>query len=58
MPIETFIKLVEDGKKSSNIKMLESNEYDHLVIASVIHSVYPLLDFKSFVKKIEEKHLC
>ena len=58
IPIETFIKLVEDGKKSFNIKMLESNEYDHIVIDSVIQRVYPLLDFKSFVKKIEEKHLC
>ena len=58
VPIETFIKLVEDGKKSFNIKMLESNEYDHIVIDSVIQRVYPLLDFKSFVKKIEEKHLC
>ena len=38
--------------------MLESNEYDHIVIDSVIQRVYPLLDFKSFVKKIEEKHLC
>ena len=56
--IETFIKLVEDGKKSFNIKMLESNEYDHIVIDSVIQRVYPLLDFKSFVKKIEEKHSC
>ena len=58
VPIETFIKLVEDGKKSFNIKMLESNEYDYIVIDSVIQRVYPLLDFKSFVKKIEEKHLC
>ena len=58
VPIETFIKLIEDGKKSFNIKMLESNEYDHIVIDSVIQRVYPLLDFKSFVKKIEEKHLC
>ena len=58
VPIETFIKLVEDNKKSFNIKMLDSDEYPHIVINSTIKRVYPYLDFKDFTKVVEEKHQC
>lgn len=58
VPIETFIKLREDNKKSFNIKMLNSNEYDYIVIDSETKRVYPKLDFNNFVKEIEEKHSC
>ena len=58
VPIETFIKLVEDNKKSFNIKMLDSDEYPHIVINSTIKRVYPYLDFKDFIKVVEEKHQC
>lgn len=58
VPIETFMKLVADNKKSFNIKMLRSTEYPHIVIDTEIKRVYPKLDFTNFVEQIEEKHLC
>ena len=40
VPLKTFIKLKEDGKKSFNVKYVESKEYDCIVIPSVKKRVF------------------
>ena len=44
-PISTITKLKEDGKKSVNIKMLDSNEYNIKEIPSITKRVYPDCDY-------------
>ena len=45
IPISTFTKLIKDGKKSFNIKMLGSQEYPHVVIPSVKKRVFLDCDY-------------
>ena len=45
VPISTITKLKEDGKKSVNVKMLDSNEYNIKVIPSITKRVFPDCDY-------------
>lgn len=45
VPVSTFIKLKEDGKKSVNIKMLSTNEYNIKLIPSITKRVFPECDY-------------
>ena len=45
VPISTITKLKEDGKKSVNIKMLSTNEYNIKLIPSITKRVFPECDY-------------
>lgn len=45
VPIKTFEKLIADGKRSVNIKMLGTDEYRLIEIPSVTKRVYPDCDY-------------
>ncbi len=45
VPISTVTKLKEDGKKSVNIKMLSTDEYNIKVIPSITKRVFPECDY-------------
>lgn len=45
VPVRTFQKLIKDGKKSVNIKMLGQDEYRIIEIPSVTKRVLPTCDF-------------
>lgn len=45
VPIKTFEKLIKDGKKSVNIKMLEDDKYRIIEIPSVTKRVLPTCDY-------------
>ena len=40
VPISTFTKLIQDGKKSFNIKMIGDDTYPHIVIPSEKRRVF------------------
>ena len=50
VPISTITKLKEDGKKSVNVKMLDSNEYNIKVIPSITKRVFPDCDYSSLME--------
>lgn len=45
IPISTFTKLIQDGKKSFNIKMVEDQTYPHIVIPSIKKRVFMDSDY-------------
>lgn len=53
VPIATFTKLIQDGKKSFNIKMLEDQTYPHVVIPSEKRRVFLDSDY-SCLANLEE----
>ena len=53
VPVSTFKKLKEDGKKSVNIKMIDTNEYNIKVIPSIKKRVFLDCDF-SILKDLED----
>ena len=53
IPISTFTKLIEDGKKSFNIKMLADQTYPHVVIPSEKRRVFLDSDY-SCLADLEE----
>lgn len=53
IPISTFTKLIEDGKKSFNIKMLADQTYPHVVIPSEKKRVFLDSDY-SCLANLEE----
>ena len=53
IPISTFTKLLEDNKKSVNIKMLNEGTYNIIEIPSETKRVFPSCDF-SVLKTLKE----
>ena len=49
IPIRTFIKLEEDGKKSFNVKYVESGEYESYTLPSVKKRIYMETDYSFLV---------
>ena len=50
VPVSTFTKLKEDGKKSVNIKMLEAKDYNIKLIPSVTKRVFPNCDYSDLME--------
>ena len=53
IPINTFTKLIKDGKKSFNIKMVNDSTYPHIIIPSQKKRVFLECDY-SILKDLEE----
>ena len=53
VPISTILKLKNDGKKSVNVKYLETNEYNIIKIPSVLKRVFMDSDY-SILKNLKE----
>lgn len=51
VPLSTFVKLRQDGKKSFNIKMLDGDEYPSLVIPSKKLRTYLRSDYSTLLKE-------
>lgn len=53
IPVSTFTKLIKDGKKSFNIKMLNDPAYPHIVVPSQKKRVFLECDY-SILKDLKE----
>ena len=53
IPVKTFEKLIKDGKRSVNIKMLGTDEYRIIEIPSVTKRVFPTCDY-SVLSSLQE----
>ena len=40
VPVSTFTKLKEDGKKSFNVKMLDASDYDYVILPSTKKRIF------------------
>ena len=49
LPIETFKKLKEDGKKSFNVKMIGTDEYEYLILPSKKMRTFMKTDYSALI---------
>lgn len=49
IPVKTFEKLIQEGKKSVNIKMLSTHEYRIIEIPSVTKRILPTCDYTTLL---------
>lgn len=56
IPIQTFIELKNEGKKSFNIKLLESNDYEFLVLPSKKLRTFMDTDYSELINYYEVRN--
>lgn len=56
IPIQTFMELKNEGKKSFNIKLLESNDYEFLVLPSKKLRTFMDTDYSELINYYEVRN--
>lgn len=54
IPIETFLKLEKDGKKSFNVKMLNSNDYEYIDMPLEVKRIYVNVNYNKLLEYYNE----